>query len=52
MHTKKIKVNVGIGLEYFKIDLVAGFCKHYLMNSCVIKTRIFLDKLSRPKIVH
>jgi hypothetical protein len=36
MPTTKIKVNAGSGWEYFKIDLVYGFCKHFLMNSCVI----------------
>jgi hypothetical protein len=52
MHTTKIKVNAGIGLEYFKIDLVTGFCEPFLINSCVIKTRIFLDRVSSPKTVH
>jgi hypothetical protein len=50
MHTKKIKVNAGIGWEYFKIDLVAGVCKHLLMNSCVIKTRVFLDRVIGLKL--
>lgn len=50
MHTKKINVNAGIGWEYFKIDLVAGFCKHFLMNSCVIKIRIFLYRVIGLKL--
>jgi len=50
MHTTKIKVNAGIGWEYFKIDLVAGFCKHFLMKSSVIKIRIFLDRVIGLKL--
>jgi hypothetical protein len=52
MHTTKIKVNAAIGWEYFQIKFVTGFCKHFLMNICVIKTRKFLDRVSRPKKVH
>jgi hypothetical protein len=49
MDTREVKVAAGTEWKHFKVQPVAGFCKHFLMNISFLKVRKILDPANTPK---